>query len=156
MPGDRRQDRALRLRATDDDDLEVFSTVLQDAPMPLSDVTHLGDERRFAALFHRFCYERENIGKTAHDLLQVDCALVFEHVSSAAALDLGGLGGPGTAELMTIVSEDMSSGGVAVTLVFHGGGQIRIEADRIEARLADIGDPQAADRHPRHSPVPDT
>ncbi|MBT5433006.1 MAG: DUF2948 family protein [Rhodospirillaceae bacterium] len=147
------QNQVLKLKATDDDDLEVFSTVLQDAPMPLSEVTHLEDERRFAALFKRFCYEQEHNQMTGHDLLQVHCALVFEKVSSASAWDLGGLGGDGVAELMTIVSEERAGGGVAITLVFHGGGHIRIEADSVEGRLADISEPETADRRPRHTPM---
>jgi len=161
------QKQVLKLKATDDDDLEVFSTVLQDAPMPLSEVTYLEDECRFAALFQRFCYEQEHNQMTGHDLLQehnqmtghdllqVHCALVFEKVSSATAWDLGGLGGDGVAELTTIVSEDRAGGGVAITLVFHGGGHIRVEADCVEGRLADISEPEAADRRPRHTPMYD-
>ncbi len=148
-------ERGLKLKAADDDDLEVFATVLQDAPMPLSEVTHLRDERRFAALFRRFCYEREHDRMTARDLMQVDCALVFDRVSNAAAWDVGGLGGNGLAELLTIVSENRAGRGVSVTLVFHGGGHIRLEADRVEGRLADIGEPRAADRRPRHAPKSD-
>ena len=121
----------LKLKASDDDDLEVFSAVLQDAPMPLSEVTFLGEERRFAALFRRFCYEQEHDAMTGHNLLQVECALVFDGVSSATAWDLGGLGGGGMAELMTIVSEAKTEGGISITLCFHGGGHIRIEADSI-------------------------
>lgn len=147
-------ERVLRLKAADDDDLEVFATVLQDAPMPLSEVTHLRGERRFAALFRRFCYERERERAAAGGLMQVDCALVFEHVSDAAARDVGGLGEGGSAELLTILSEKRAGSGVSVTLVFHDGGHIRLEADRVEGRLADIGEPRAADRRPRHTPTP--
>jgi len=144
----------LKLKANDDDDLEVFATVLQDAPMPLSEVTFLEDEKRFAALFRRFCYEQAHDAMTGHDLRQVDCALVFDDVSSARAWDLGGLGGGGLAELMTIVSEEQEGGnGILITIVFHGGGHIRIETGAIAGRLADIGEPQPADRRPRHEPV---
>ncbi|MBN35243.1 MAG: hypothetical protein CMM46_10810 [Rhodospirillaceae bacterium] len=144
---------ALKLKAGDDDDLEVFSAVLQDALMPLSEVTFLDEERRFAALFRRFCYEQEHDAMTGHNLLQVECALVFDGVSSATAWDLGGLGGGDKAELMTIVSEARTESGVSITLVFHGGGHIQIEADSIVGRVADIGEPQMADNRPRHSPV---
>ena len=44
-------------------------------------------------------------------------------------------------------------GGVSITLVFHGGGHIRLEADAITGRLVDIGEPTKATRRPRHSPL---
>ena len=150
------QDSGLKLKATDDDDLEVFSTVLQDAPMPLAEVTFLKEEKQFAALFHRFCYEQMQDMVTGHGLMQVECALVFEEVSDASAWDLGGLGGGGLAELMTIVSDKSSDDGVTITLVFHGGGHIKVDAARVTGRLADIGEAQPAERRPRHAPTFDS
>lgn len=147
-------DERLRLKATDDEDLEVFAGVLQDAPMPLAEVTHLAEEKRFAALFHRYLYEHLQSAASADDLRQADCALVFEGVTAAEAWDIGGLGGRGTVELMTIVSEETAAG-VSITLVFHGGGHIRLEAESVHGRLADIGEPRKAERRPRHSPLYD-
>ena len=147
------QDNALKLKATDDDDLEVFSTVLQDAPMPLSEVTFLKEEKRFAALFRRFCYEQMPEMVTGQNLMQVDCALVFDDVTNANAWDLGGLGGDGMAELMTIVSDSSSEDGVTITLVFHGGGHIKVDAARVAGRLADIGEAHPAQSRPRHAPM---
>lgn len=148
------KDERLRLKATDDEDLEVFAGVLQDAVMPLAEVTHLPDEKRFAALFHRYVYEQAQGIASGEDLRQVDSALVFEGVVSAEAWDIGGLGGEGAVELMTIVSEETSSG-ASITLVFHGGGHIRLEAESVHGRVADIGEPRKADRRPRHSPLHD-
>ena len=145
----------LKIKADDDEDLEVFATMLQDAPMPLAEVTYLDDEKRFAALFHRFCYEHEH----EHDpswnegMCQVDCALIFENVHSAEAWDIGGLGGEGTVELMTIVSDAGEGDRVVITLVFHGGGHIRLETAAIEGWLHDIGTPKNTKRRPRHTPV---
>lgn len=142
----------LRLKATDDEDLEVFSGLLQDAPMPLSEVTHLAEDTCFAALFRRYLYEQVQDQASAEELQEIDCALVFEGVRSAEAWDIGGLGGNGFVELMTIVSEAIP-GGVSITLVFHGGGHIRLEADAVNGRLVDIGEPTRATRRPRHSPL---
>ncbi len=150
------QGNGLKLKATDDDDLEVLSTVLQDAPMPLSEVTFLKEEKRFAALFRRFCYEQVEDAVTDSGLMQVECALVFDDVANASAWDLGGLGGDGLAELMTIVSDKTPDNGVTITLVFHGGGHIKVDAARVAGRLADIGEAQTADRRPRHTPLLDS
>ena len=142
----------LRLKATDDEDLEVFSGLLQDAPMPLTEVTHLAEDSCFAALFRRYLYENVHDEGSAQALQEIDCALVFEGVTAAEAWDIGGLGGRGTVERMTIVSEAIP-GGVSITLVFHGGGHIRLEAEAIQGRLVDIGEPVKATRRPRHSPL---
>ena len=64
------KDDVLKIKATDDEDLEVFATMLQDAPMPLAEVTYLEDEKRFAALFHRFTKSKlklEDIEKMVGD-----------------------------------------------------------------------------------------
>ena len=147
------QDSGLKLKATDDDDLEVFSTVLQDALMPLSEVTFLKEENRFAALFHRYCYEQMPDMVTGDNLMQVECALVLDEVSDASAWDLGGLGGGGMGELTTIVSDKSSDDGVSITLVFHGGGHIKIDAACVAGRLADIGEARPAKGRPRHAPI---
>jgi len=142
----------LKLKAADDEDLEVFATMLQDAPMPLAEVTYLEPEKRFAALFHRFCYEQEHDPSWKNGMCQVECVLVFENIVNAEAWDIGGLGGEGTVELMTIVSDTEGEGRTAITLVFHGGGHIRLDATRIEGWLVDVGTPHRSTRVPRHTP----
>ncbi len=138
--------KTLRLKAVDDDDLEVFATVLQSARMPLAEVTWVEEDQRFAALFRRFCYELPG-----GEGMQVDCALVLDRVARVETWDLEGLGGDGDAELMTIVSDGRRETGVSVSLVFRKGGLIRLETDAIEGRLADIGQPAAARDTPRYT-----
>ena len=112
----------------------------------------MAEDQCFAALFRRYLYEHVHDGDSAENLQEIDCALVFEGVTSAEAWDIGGLGGRGAVELMTIVSEEVA-GGVSITLVFHGGGHIRLESPSIRGRLVDIGEPTKASRRPRHSPL---
>ena len=138
--------KPLRLKAVDDDDLEVFATVLQSARMPLAEVTWVEEDHRFAALFRRFCYELPG-----GDGMQVDCALVLDRVARVDAWDLDGLGGDGDAELMTIVSEGHRETAGCISLVFRSGGLIRLETDAIEGRLADIGQPATATDTPRYA-----
>ncbi len=138
--------KPLRLKAVDDDDLEVFATVLQSAHMPLSEVTWVEEDHRFAALFRRFCYELPG-----GEGMQVDCALILDRVARVDTWDLDGLGGEGDAELMTIVSEGHREAVGSVSLVFRNGGLIRLETDAIEGRLADIGQPAAATKTPRYT-----
>ena len=138
--------KTLRLKAVDDDDLEVFATVLQSARMPLAEVTWVEADHRFAALFRRFCYELPG-----GEAMQVDCALVLDRVARVDAWDLDGLGGDGDAELMTIVSEGHRETAGCISLVFRNGGLIRLETEAIEGRLADIGQPAEARDTPRYA-----
>lgn len=138
--------KPLLLKAVDDDDLEVFATVLQSARMPLAEVTWVEEEHRFAALFRRFCYELPG-----GEGMQVDCALVLDRVARVDTWDLDGLGGDGDAELMTIVSEGHRETAGCISLVFRDGGLIRLETDVIEGRLADIGQPTTATDTPRYA-----
>ena len=138
--------KPLRLRAVDDDDLEVLAGVLQSARMPLAEVTWIEEDRRFAALFRRFCYE-----VPGGEGMQVDCALVLDRVARVEVWDLDHLGCDGDAELMTIISESRREKAASISLVFRKGGLIRLETDAIEGRLADIGQPAAAGDRPRYA-----
>ena len=58
MDGKPSADNALRLRAMDEDDLQVIAACLQDALVPLREMAFMGEERRFMAAFNRFQWER--------------------------------------------------------------------------------------------------
>lgn len=52
-------------------------------------------------------------------------------------------------ELLTVTSEP-SDGGVAISLVFAGGGEVRLEAARILCRMMDLETPHRTRLRPRH------
>ena len=56
----------LRLRAEDGDDLQVVSTLLQDAICPASEMKWRRRERRFAVLVNRFRWEDSETAKQRH------------------------------------------------------------------------------------------
>ena len=74
-PGDR-----LRLRAHDADDLQVLSACLQDAILPIGDMTYERAARRFVLVANRFCWERADDREPAFD--RVNCGVVFDGVSA--------------------------------------------------------------------------
>ena len=73
-------DGKLRLRAHDADDLQVLSACLQDAIVPISDVTYEPAARRFVLVANRFCWERADGARDAFD--RVNCGVVVEGVSA--------------------------------------------------------------------------
>ena len=50
-------ERPLRLMAVDTDDLQVVSSLVQDAVFPASEIQWLASQRRFAILLNRFRWE---------------------------------------------------------------------------------------------------
>src|SRR5260370_15765146 len=47
----------LKLRAEDEEDLAVVSTILQDALVLIGEMAFLPEEKRFALVANRFCWE---------------------------------------------------------------------------------------------------
>ncbi|MDX1484005.1 MAG: DUF2948 family protein [Alphaproteobacteria bacterium] len=166
----------LKLRAVDQEDLEVLSACLQDALVPVQDMRFLKDERRFVMVANRFCWE--NLGGTAEQddtregtaddapdnapdnaqegtqtakagaFERVHCGITFEHVSHVQARGFS----PGAAadqgrllEVLAILVEDG-----ALTVVFSGGAAVKLEVDKVEAFVQDMGEPWPTLWRPRH------
>lgn len=139
----------LTLAAEDAEDLEIISARLQDAVAPLKELVWLPKKRRFAALFNRFVWEdhRRNANLRRRSLLH------FDDVRSVQAKQIK-MGAPdAVVSLLTI--EFASNGGEdpggTVTLVFSGGGAIRLEVECISAGLTDVGGEWAARGRPAHN-----
>ncbi|HSR55240.1 MAG TPA: DUF2948 family protein [Alphaproteobacteria bacterium] len=156
----------LKLRAVDEDDLAVLGAFLQDALVPVQDMCFLEDERRFVIVANRFCWENlqpaadggeegeaePQAEASAPAYERVHCGITIEHVNRVQARGFT----PGSEadkgrllEMLTIMPEDG-----ALTLHFSGGAAVRIEADRIEAFVQDLGDPWPTLWRPRH-PIED-
>ena len=143
----------LRLRAAAPADYDLLAACVQDALMPVSEMAWLRRARRFVAVFDRFSWESAwgrgaaAGGRTPapRPRFVVQSAIRFEGVGAARAraLDLRPGGAP--LELLTL-----SPGRRSVSLLFAGGGAIRLEGEGIEAWLEDIGPPRPATASPRH------
>ena len=136
----------LRLIAQDPDDLTIFSTFLQDAIVPASDMAFLPEERRFAFVANRFLWEivGEEEKKPTHQ--RVNCGVVFEQVGGVKSRGLDLADRSLMLDLLTLqTGEDM------IGLVFSGGAEIQLAIDGVEARLEDIGEPWPTKWRPEHA-----
>ena len=126
----------LKLIALDQKDLQIISAHLQDAIVRVDEMAYLPNESRFAAIVRRFDWTSGDNG--VYERRQ--SALRFEKVSNAQYKDIPLKGGEDAAlELLAINYEVMDDVGGHVTMVFAGGGAIRLAADYIEAELRDLG-----------------
>ena len=137
----------LRVRAIEASDYEVLAACLQDALMPLSEMGFQPKERRFVAVFDRFMWEHCAAHAAARrPAFVVQAALRVEGVRAARArgIDLKAKG-----RLLELLTLGFDEG--ALSLVFAGGGVIRLEGERLVCVVEDLAEPRPARAAPRHA-----
>ena len=81
--------RRLALIARDAEDLEVISSILQDAVVPINEMAFIEEENRFILIASRFCREdKAGEGETRDGVFErVNCALRFDRISAVRAAE---------------------------------------------------------------------
>ena len=131
----------LRLLAEDADDLHIISAALQDAILRPVDIVWEPQARRVTLALSRFCWE---CGGT-----RVMAAMQFGDVIAVKSRRLPR--GPEYAlELLAMDFEPGEAPGGRVTLMFAGGGDLRIEVECLDAVLTDLSERWPAKVAPTH------
>jgi len=131
----------LRLLAEDADDLHIISAALQDAIMRPVDIVWEPAWRRVTLQLSRFCWE---CGGT-----RVMAAMQFGDVITVKSRRLPR--GPEHAlELLAMDFEPGEAPGGRVTLMFAGGGDLRIDVECLDAVLTDLSERWPAKIAPTH------
>ena len=138
-------DRPLKLRAEDAEDLQVLSSLVQDAVFPLSEVVWRAQERRFAILLNRFRWEdSEKTGRQPRDYERAQSVLLFDDVIHVAqqGLDLSD-----TEMVLSLLSLGWAAGDDGagrVELTLAGDGAIALDVECVNATLQDVTRPYVA------------
>ena len=142
----------LQLRAEDAEDLAIFSTFLQDALVPLSDMKYERAARRFILAVNRFRWAAARPGLEQEAIYErVACAVTIEEVSGVTVRGIDQQRPDRLLELLAILTgEPPETPGTTVLLVFAGGGRIKLDVDRIRCRLEDFGESWPTRWRPRH------
>jgi hypothetical protein len=140
----------LRLRACDQDDLQVIAACLQDALVPLREMAFLTEERRFMAAFNRFQWERLSDPAEASNLTLCQSVLRVDHVDNVQYRGLDGELDGVKFELLTIIADPDEAGGFKVTLLFAGDVALRLQVKELALTLEDFGEPAPASATPKH------
>lgn len=124
----------LRLLARDAEDLKVLAACVQDALVPLGDMLHVAAERRFVLALNRFRWEA---GRPSTDapFERIHSLLSIQHV---AAVRIRGIDQRRRDTILALLSLTLGDG--QIDLVFAGGGAIRLEIDRLDVALRDVGE----------------
>jgi hypothetical protein len=139
--------KSLRLLAEDPADLQVISAALQDAVARVGDLSFEPGPRRFTLALNRFRWEAGGAQE------RVRAAVQFAGVMGVKSRGAP-VGDPeAVISILAIVFEGASGAedpSGAVRLQLAGGGDIRLEVECVDAVLADLSEPWAAIRAPRH------
>jgi hypothetical protein len=142
----------LKLIALDVDDLKVVSAHLQDAVLKVGDMAFVPRERRFAAILNRFDWTSARTGGKATAPTRRQTALRFERVLGAQVTGIDLKAGYEVLALLALQYEPASEGDPQgyVTLVFAGGGAVRLHVECVEGEMKDLGPAWQASRVPQH------
>lgn len=131
----------LRLLAEDAEDLAIISAALQDAVLRPADIVWERAARRLTIELSRFCWE---CGGT-----RVRAAMQFGDVLGVKSRSLPRLP-DAPLELLAIDFEGGEAPGGRVTLMFAGGGDLRLEVECLDAVVVDLSDRWPARIAPTH------
>ncbi len=137
----------LRLAAHDREDLAVISALLQDSVARLGDLAYIVPQRRFAAVFNRYRWEDKSRGAGQ----RIRTGVNFRGILDVRTIGLTLNAKEQLVELLAIHTQDSDSGSVHITLIFSGGGAIRLEAECVDCEINDISYPWRASARPSHS-----
>lgn len=132
----------LNLGALDGADLEVISSLAQDAVFPASEMTWDSKGKRFALLLNRVRWEDD--GKTRHAPERVQSVLLFSNVQSVASQGVPKGDADVILSLLTITFEEADAPSGHVLLTLAGDGAIRLAVEALEVTLKDVTRPYVA------------
>ena len=150
----------LRLRAEDAEDVTVLAACLQDATLRVTDMAWQPKQRRFALVLNRFRWEDETRVDARGKLIRavphvrVPAGLHFDGVLKVQSSGIDRDNTKASLELLSIIAEPHGEEPAAIlTLVFAGGGAVRLEVECVDAQMQDLGQPYPVRRVPKHKEV---
>ncbi len=142
----------LKLIALDRDDLEIVSAHLQDSTVKAGEILWRPNEHRVVIALDRFDWEAAH-GESTWQRRR--SALRFERVKNCKYRSFDSADKDKSLNLLAIdFSDEKDAPAGTVTLLFAGGGLLRIEVECLEAELADLGPVWAAECCPEHDAEP--
>ena len=148
----------IRLSARDDDDIAVFSALLQDAIIPGADMTFKQESKEFVIVANRFCWElgpstdlKSNTGKPMHERRL--CGIRVSHTNSVKQYQWPKSRQDTLFNLLALRCVDMAEkAGVGYMLQFEfsGGSSLRLNINEIDVLLIDLDDGYPTSLQPSH------
>jgi Protein of unknown function (DUF2948) len=146
----------LKLVALDKDDIEVVSAHVQDSIVKVADIFWRPHDHRFVMALNRFDWmsaadvAKPGAAETRPEYRRCRTALRFERVLACKCRNLDQTAKGAQLNLLAVEFNQTDSPAGVVSLIFSGGGVIRLEVECLEAELADLGEVSTAAICPDH------
>ena len=135
----------LRLVAQDAEDLRVVSTLVQDAVLPVTEMTHDARRRRFALILNRFRWEdRAEAERVGRPFERVRSLLVIEDVTRVQSYGFDRADKDLVLSLLSLDFAPGEDGSGRLTLTLAGDGAVALEVEALDLRLDDVTRPYRA------------
>ena len=135
----------LHLKALDADDLQVLSSLAQDAVFPTTEMSWQAKTRRFALLINRFRWEdREAAERRGRPYERVQSLLVVDDVLKVRSQ---GIDRSDKDVVLSILAVDFTAeedGAGTVVLTLAGDGAIALTVEALDVTLKDVTRPYVA------------
>ncbi|MBV7378932.1 DUF2948 family protein [Maritimibacter dapengensis] len=138
-------DKPLRLMAVDAADLEVISTLVQDAVFPATEMSWRPKSREFALLLNRFRWEDASAAAAkGRDVERVQSVLLFGDVQKVQSQGVDKGDGDVVMSLLSLSWEPGEDGTGRIVLTLAGDGAIALDVETVDAKLRDVTRPYRA------------
>jgi hypothetical protein len=135
----------LALRAIDEGDLRVISSLAQDAVFPITEMTFQRRARRFAILVNRFRWEDAPLAeRRRRPFERVQSVLAVEDVVHVATQGIDRDDKDTVLSLLAVEFAPGEDGAGRVTLTLAGDGAIALDVECLEVTLRDVTRPYVA------------
>ncbi len=140
--------KSIKIRAQSREDLDVVSSLLQDATIKVCDLAYLKGVRRFAAVMNRFLWETGAGNKKKP--MRVRTGFRAESILKASYQNIPFSDPDHILELLALEPKEIIDGNMEICLSFAGYASIRLEVELIDLYVEDLSQPWRAASTPDH------
>ena len=138
-------DRPLNLGAQDAEDLQVISSLVQDAVLTVDDLKWNRAERQLVFLLKRFRWEDIELAKQqGRDPERVKSLLVIQNATGLASQGIDRKQADVVLSLMSLEFSGAEDGVGDLILTFSGDGALKVQVDGLDVALRDVTRPYVA------------
>ena len=138
-------DRPLNLGAQDAEDLQVISSLTQDAVLTVDDLKWSRAERQLVFLLKRFRWEDVELAKQqGRDPERVQSLLVIQNATGLASQGIDRKQADIVLSLMSLEFSGAVDGVGDLILTFSGDGALKVQIDGLDVALRDVTRPYVA------------
>ena len=138
-------DRPLNLGAQDAEDLQVISSLTQDAVLTVNDLKWNRAERQLVFLLKRFRWEDVELAKQqGRDPERVQSLLVIQNATGLASQGIDRKQADVVLSLMSLEYSGGEDGVGDLILTFSGDGALKVQVDGLDVALRDVTRPYVA------------